>query len=73
MLGLEEILVTSTYQRNYISFYSSLQEAMIQILLEVHLDQYSFCLLGLFGDNFNCPYDTALNDRTVNETELIWT
>ena len=37
MLGLEDILVTSTYQRNYISLYNSLQEEMIEILLEVHL------------------------------------
>jgi len=37
MLGLEEILVTSTYQRNDISLYISLQETMIEMLLEVHL------------------------------------
>jgi len=71
-LGLEENLVTSTYQKNDISLYSSLQEAMIEILLEVHLDKYSFFVLGLFGDIFNCPYDPALNDKTVNETELMW-
>ena len=72
MLGLEEILVTSTYQRNDISLYISLQEAMMEMLLEVNLDKYSFFVLGLFGDNFNCPYDTALNDRMVIETELMW-
>ena len=72
MLGLEEILVTSTYQTKDISLYNSLQEGMIQILLEVHLDKYSFLVLGLFRGNFNCPYDTALNDRMVNKTELMW-
>ena len=72
MLGFEEILVTSTYQRNDISLYISLQEAMMEMLLEVNLDKYSFFVLGLFGDNFNCPYDTALNDRMVIETELMW-
>jgi len=55
MLGLEEILETSTYPRNGISLYISLQEAMIEMLLEVHLDKYSFFVLGLFGDTFNCP------------------
>jgi len=64
-------LVTSTYQRNDISLYNSLQEAMTEMLLEVHLDKHSFFFLGLFRDTFNCPYDTALNDRTVNETELM--
>jgi len=72
MLGLEEILVTSTYQRNDISLYNSLQETMIEKLLEVHLDKYSFFVIGLFRDTFNCLYDTALNDRMVNETELMW-
>ena len=72
MLGLEEILVTSTYQRNDISFYNSLQEAMTEILLEVHLDKYSFFVLGLFRDTFNCPYDTELNNRMVNVMELMW-
>jgi hypothetical protein len=72
MLGLEEILVTSTYQRNDVSLYNSLQEAMIEMLLEVHLDKYSFFVLGLFRDTFNCSYDTALSDGTVNETELMW-
>ena len=72
MLGLEEIVVTSTYQRNDISLYNSLQEAMIEMLLEVHLDKYSFLVLGLFRDTSNCPYDTELNDRMVNETELMW-
>ena len=70
-LGLEEILVTSTYQRNDISLYNSLQEAMIEMLFEVHLDKYSFFVLGLFRDIFNCPYDTELNDRLVNEMELM--
>jgi hypothetical protein len=72
VLGLQKILVTSTYPRNDISLYISLQEAMIEMLLEVNLDKYSFFVLGLFGDNFNCPYDTALNDRMVIETELMW-
>jgi len=54
-LGLEEILVTSTYQIKDISLYISLPEAMIEMLLEVHLDKYSFFVLGLFGDTFNCP------------------
>ena len=45
-LGLEETLVTSTFQRNYISLYNSLQEAVIEMLLEVHLDKYSFFVLG---------------------------
>jgi len=71
-LGLEEILVTSTYQRNDISFYNSLQEAMIEIILEAHLDKYTFFILDLFRDTFNCPYDTELNDRMVNEMELMW-
>jgi hypothetical protein len=44
---------------------------MIEILLEVHLHKYSFFVLGVFRDAFNCPYDTALNDRMVNETELM--
>jgi hypothetical protein len=70
MLGLEEILVTSTYQRDDISLYNSLQEAMIEILLEVHLDKYSFLVLGLFKDSSNCPYETAMNDRMISETEL---
>ena len=69
-LGLEEIFVTSAYQRNDISFYSSLQEAMIEMLLEVRLHKYSFFVLGLFRDTFNCPYDTALNNRMVNEMEV---
>jgi hypothetical protein len=72
MLGLEEILVTSTCQRNDISLYNSLQKAMIGMLLEVHLDIHSFFVLGLFRDTFNCPYDTAMNDSMVNETELMW-
>jgi len=72
MLALQKILVTSTYPRNDISLYISLQPAMIEMLLEVHLDKYSFFVLGLFGDTFNCPYDTALNDRMVNETDLMW-
>ena len=72
MVGLEEILVTSTYQRNDISLYNSLQEAIIEMLLEVHLDKHSFFFLGLFRDTFNCPYDTALNYRMINETELLW-
>ena len=72
MLGLEEILVINTYQKNDISIYSSLQEAMIEMLLEVHLEEYSFFVLGLFRDTFSCPYDTALTDRMVNETELMW-
>jgi hypothetical protein len=42
---------------------------MIGMLLEVHLNKYSFFVLGLFGDTFNCPFDTAMNDRMVNETE----
>jgi len=70
--GFEEILVTSTYQRNDISLYTSLQEGMIEILLEVHLDKYSFFVLGLFRGISNCPYDTALSDRMVNERELMW-
>jgi len=45
---------------------------MIEMLLEVHLDKYSFFVIGLFRDTFNCLYDTALNDRMVNETELMW-
>ena len=72
MLGLEETWVTSTFQRNDISLYNSLQEAMIDMLLEVQLDKYSFFVLGSFRDTFNCAYDTALNDRMVNETELMW-
>jgi len=71
-LGLQEILVTRTYHRNDISLYSSLQEAMIEMLLEVHLDKYTFFVLGLFRDTFNSPYDTELNDRMVNEMELMW-
>jgi hypothetical protein len=71
MLSLEEILVTSTYQRTDISLYNSLQEAMIEMLLEVHLDKHSFIFLGLFRDTFNSPYDTALNDRMANEIELM--
>jgi hypothetical protein len=42
------------------------------MLLEVHLDKYSFFVLGLFRDTFNCPYDAAMNYRMVNETELLW-
>jgi hypothetical protein len=72
MLGLEQILVTSTYQRNDISLYNSLQQAIIEMLLEVHLDKHSFIFLGLFRDTFNSPYDAALNDRMVNETKLMW-
>ena len=72
VLGLQKILVTSTYPRNDISLYISLQEAMIEMLLEVHLDKYSFFVLDLFGDTFNCPQDTALNVRMFNETELMW-
>ena len=64
--------MTSAYQRKDISLYNSFQEEMIEILLEVHLHKYSFFVLGVFGDAFNCPYDTALNDRMVNETELMW-
>ena len=64
--------MTSTYQIKDISLYISLPEAMIEMLLEGHLDKYSFFVLGLFGDTFNCPYDTALNDRMVNEMELMW-
>jgi len=71
-LGLEEILVTSTYQRNDIPLYNSLQDAMIEMLLEVHLDKYTFFILGLFRDTFSCPYDTELIDRIVNEMELMW-
>ena len=71
-LGLEEVLVTSTYQRNDISLYNSLQEATIEMLLEVHLDKYSFFVLGLFRDPFSYPYGTALNDRMVIETEFMW-
>ena len=71
-LGLQEILVTVTYQRNDISLQNSLQEAMIEMLFEVHLDKYSFFVLGLFRDTFNCPYDTELNDRMVNAIELMW-
>jgi hypothetical protein len=71
MLGLEEILMKISYQGNDISLYNSLQEEMIEILLEVHLHKYSFFVLGVFRDAFNCPYDTALNDRMVNETELM--
>jgi len=70
--GLEEILVTSTYQTKDISLYSSLQEAKIEMLLEVHLDKYSFFVLGLFRGTSSCPYDTALSDRMVNERELMW-
>ena len=65
-------LVTSTYQRNDISLYNSLQEAMTEMLLEVHLDKHSFFFLGLFRDTFNCPCDPALNDGIVNETKLMW-
>jgi len=72
MLGLEDILVPSIYQRNDISLYSSLQEAIIEILLEVHLDKHSFFALRLCRDTFNCPYYPALNDSIVNETELMW-
>ena len=72
MLDLEEVLVTSTFQRNNISLYISLQEGMIEMLLEVHLNKQSFFVLGLFRDTFNCTYDTALNDRMVHETELMW-
>ena len=42
------------------------------MLLEVHLDKQSFFVLGLFRDTFNSSYDTALNDRMVNEMELMW-
>ena len=45
MLGLEDILVPSIYQRNDISLYSSLQEAIIEMLLDVHLDKHSFFAL----------------------------
>lgn len=72
MLGLEEILVINTYQKNDISVYGSLQETMIEMLLEVNLEEYSFFVLGLLRDTFNCSYDTALTDRMVNETELMW-
>ena len=64
--------MTSTYHRNDISLHNSLPEVIIEMLLEVHLDKYSFFVLGLFGDTFNSPYDTALYDRMVNETKLIW-
>jgi len=37
--------VTSTYQRNDISLYNSLQEAIIEMLLEVHVDKLSFLIL----------------------------
>jgi len=72
MLGLEEILVTSSYQGNDIPCYNSLQQAIIEMLLEVHLDKHSFFFLALFRDTFNCPYDPALNDGIVNETKLMW-
>jgi hypothetical protein len=54
-LGLEEIFVTSTYRTDGIYLYNSLQEAMIEMLLEVHLDNYLFFVLGLFRDTSNCP------------------
>ena len=72
MLGLEEILGTSTYHRNDIFLYNSLKEAIIEMLLEVHVNKHLFFVIGLFRDTFNYPYDIALNYRMVNETELMW-
>jgi hypothetical protein len=37
-LGLEEIFVTRTYRTGGVSLYNLLQEATIEMLLEVHLD-----------------------------------
>jgi hypothetical protein len=72
MLGLKGILVTSTYQKNDISLYNPLHGAMIETLLEVHFDKYSFFVLGLLRGTFNCTYDTAMSDGTFSETELMW-
>ena len=63
--------MTNTYQRKDISTHNSLQEAVVGMLFEVHLEKYSFLVLGLFRDAFNCAYDTTLNDRMVIEME--WT
>jgi len=62
--------VTITYQRNNISLYNYLQEAIIEMLLEVHLDKYSLFLVYL--ETLSIVHMTTLNDRMVNETDLMW-
>ena len=62
--------MTITYQRNNISLYNYLQEAIIEMLLEVHLDKYSLFLVYL--ETLSIVHMTTLNDRMVNETDLMW-
>ena len=63
--------MTSTYQRNDISLYNSLQQTIIEILLAVHLDK-NHSLFLVYLETLSVVHMTALNDRMVNETELMW-